>query len=63
MISSFQNQRIWIIGASSGIGYALAVELANRGAILTLSARREVELKATDKIGPPASNPDNGCNR
>ena len=40
----FENETIWIVGASSGIGRALAVALAQEGAKLILSARREDEL-------------------
>lgn len=41
---TYTNKIIWIIGASSGIGAALSQELASRGAILALSARRIQEL-------------------
>lgn len=42
---AYRNKIIWIIGASSGIGEALSKELASRGAIICLSARRTRELE------------------
>ena len=48
----FENKNIWIIGSSSGIGLALAHELAAQGANLALSARREPELNELNaKLG------------
>lgn len=41
---TYHNKIIWIIGASSGIGEALSKELASKGAIICLSARRSQEL-------------------
>jgi short-subunit dehydrogenase len=41
----FKDKNIWIIGCSSGIGEALARELAAQGANLAMSARREAELE------------------
>lgn len=45
-MNDFQNKVIWITGASSGIGEAMSYELARRGAMLILSARRADVLEA-----------------
>ncbi len=54
MKSNLKDKTVWITGASSGIGEALAYVCANEGAQLVLSARREDELKRV------ASNCSNG---
>lgn len=43
-MSSFQNSVIWITGAGSGLGKALALGLSERGAKIVLSGRREGPL-------------------
>jgi len=44
-MGTFKNKVIWITGASSGIGEALAAAFASEGAKLVLSARRREELE------------------
>jgi short-subunit dehydrogenase len=44
-MSYLTGKVIWITGASAGIGEALAYELAEKGAMLILSARRKNELE------------------
>ncbi|MGN6181635.1 MAG: SDR family NAD(P)-dependent oxidoreductase [Mucilaginibacter sp.] len=45
MKTVFKNQVVWITGASSGIGEALAYALSAEGAKLILSSRRTTELE------------------
>jgi short-subunit dehydrogenase len=45
MKRNFSGRTIWITGATSGIGKALAIELAKHGNRLILSARRKAELE------------------
>lgn len=51
-MDKFSDKVVWITGASSGIGKALAVELARRGARIVLSSRKLDELNAVKKELP-----------
>ena len=48
-IRHWSEQRVWIIGASSGIGAALAEALLARGASVIMSARRAERLEEIAK--------------
>ena len=52
-ITSFLGQRVWVIGASSGIGEACANELIKAGAKVALSSRREERLQSIASLGNP----------
>lgn len=51
------NKVIWLTGASSGIGEALAYALSQRGAKLILSARRKEELERVKGNCPAKAQP------
>jgi NADP-dependent 3-hydroxy acid dehydrogenase YdfG len=44
-ILEWRDRRVWVVGASSGIGEGLAAALLARGARVALSARRVAELE------------------
>lgn len=53
-IHNWSGKRVWIIGASSGIGAATAQLLLARGARVAVSARRHVALEALCQGRPQA---------
>jgi short-subunit dehydrogenase len=48
-MKTFKDKNIWIIGASTGIGAALARELSDEGATIAISARSQKDLEETAK--------------
>lgn len=51
----FKNKKIWITGASSGIGEALVYEFSKLDAVLIISSRRMAELQ---RVRANCANPD-----
>ncbi|MEK9866804.1 MAG: SDR family NAD(P)-dependent oxidoreductase [Betaproteobacteria bacterium] len=45
-IRDWSSRHVWVIGASEGIGRALGIELQERGARISVSARNEEKLRA-----------------
>ena len=51
-ITNYQQQRVWVIGASSGIGEACVKALFQKGARVALSSRRVERLEAIAQTHP-----------
>ncbi|RXS41966.1 SDR family oxidoreductase [Idiomarina sp. 29L] len=54
-MTAIANKTVWLTGASSGIGLALAHHLAEKGARLILTSRREAQL---EELRLSLANPD-----
>lgn len=53
-ISDWAGKRVWLIGASSGIGAALAIKMLEAGASVVISARRHEQLSQVAEGYPQA---------
>jgi NAD(P)-dependent dehydrogenase (short-subunit alcohol dehydrogenase family) len=53
-LTDWRGKRVWIVGASSGIGAATASALHARGAIVTVSARQQRALRVFVAVHPGA---------
>jgi short-subunit dehydrogenase len=51
-MQSLSNKTIWVVGASSGIGRALAIRLAEEGNFVIVSARRQEKLDELVSLHP-----------
>ena len=62
-LADWRGRRVWLVGASTGIGHATAVELHARGATVYVSARNAAALKHFTTQHPGAvSLPLDACN-
>jgi NAD(P)-dependent dehydrogenase (short-subunit alcohol dehydrogenase family) len=52
--TEWAGRRVWVVGASSGIGAELALTLQRRGALVAVSARRPDALTTLAAKAPPA---------
>lgn len=52
-VNDWRGRRVWVIGASSGIGRAFAEALFERGARVALSARNSAELDSLAQSAQP----------
>lgn len=54
-IPAWRDARVWVVGASSGIGAAVAQALLAAGASVAISARDAVKLEAVGRSAPAAA--------
>ena len=52
VVDSWHGRHVWVVGASSGIGHALARALIRRGAVVAVSARRRAPLETLAASNP-----------
>lgn len=52
VVENWSGRRVWVIGASSGIGAAFAQRMAKAGAQVLISARRASQLAEIAQIAP-----------
>lgn len=55
VVTDWQKQRVWVVGASSGIGHALAQLLLQNGAMVATSARKTGSLDELASLYPEQS--------
>jgi len=53
----YADKNVWIVGASSGIGRELSIQLSNAGANVVISARRVPDLEETKSLSSSTTPP------